>query len=162
MKLGKLALTAATLFAVPPTALSAFYPYTTSVDVYLDVDNVIDAPTGTSWDLSSAVVQPNCVDHLRGFVFRCSWYKNTEQFTCNVRVTRLPGQKDLEVDDPIYIYDAGWYTFHHSFYDDGSGVLAVDMEILQGDTLIKDWTLSETDVTCYHISGRRKLQHRVF
>ena len=59
--------------------------------------------------------------------------------------------------DPIAITAAGWYTFQHEFYDSGSGVLAVDLSILDaGGTVLKTWTLSDpSDVIGTTVGGNR-------
>ena len=42
--------------------------------------------------------------------------------------------------DPVTVSTTGWYTFQHSFRDDG-GVLAVDMSVLDDEgAVLKTWT----------------------
>ncbi len=59
--------------------------------------------------------------------------------------------------DPIAISAAGWYTFQHHFYNNGSGVLAVDLSILDaGGAVLKTWTLSDSsDVIGVTVGGNR-------
>jgi len=59
--------------------------------------------------------------------------------------------------DPLTISASGWYTFEHIFYDDGTGVLAVDMRVLNdsGDVL-NIWTLSNpADLIATIVGGNR-------
>jgi hypothetical protein len=43
---------------------------------------------------------------------------------------------------PVVITTSGWYTFRHTFRDDGSGNLAVDLTILDsGANVVANWTI---------------------
>jgi hypothetical protein len=54
------------------------------------------------------------------------------------------------------VNQSGWYTLQHSFYDSGAGVLAVDMSVSYGGTLLKSWTLSDaTDIIGSTVGGNR-------
>ena len=114
--------------------------YTTSVDVHLDVE--ADLQNDTRWEISSAISRPDdgsgACGHRRDFIFTCGWYDDSDatgsgpRWVCSasnnsVGWPKNPGRSPATIDA------SGWYTFRHSFRDDGLGVLAVDMEILQGE-----------------------------
>jgi len=43
---------------------------------------------------------------------------------------------------PVLITTSGWYTFRHSFHDDGTGHLAVDLTILNSSAnVVTNWTI---------------------
>jgi hypothetical protein len=45
---------------------------------------------------------------------------------------------------PLTIATTGWYTFKHSFRDNGSDILTVDMSVLEtAGTVLGNWTLSD-------------------
>jgi hypothetical protein len=154
MKFGNLALVAATFLALSPTASSEFVPYTTSVDIYLDPNSVSPAHRGTGtsmaqdtrWDLSSAVNRGDCTQHRRDFVFTCGWYNdadtnNSPAWICSAS-NNTPGWPKNPGRSPYTLpTKADWYTFRHSF-NDVSGVLSVDLEILDsGGMVLTTWTL---------------------
>lgn len=136
--------------------------YTTAVDVYLD-------PAGgdtndTRFDFTSAINNP-AGTHQRDFVFNGGFYNDAGPVGSGPRFVfsasngagransfpRNPGR------DPFVISDAGWYTFQHDFRDNGSGVLAVDLSILDSSgTVLKTWTLSNAaDVIGTTVGGNR-------
>jgi hypothetical protein len=56
--------------------------------------------------------------------------------------------------NPITVTTSGWYTFQSRFYDAGAGVLAVDMSVLSGSTVLRTWTLSDsTDIIGTTVGG---------
>ena len=138
--------------------------YTTSIDVYLDVD--ADLSNDTRWEISSAI---NTADdgsgactHRRDYIFTCGWYDDSDitgsgpRYVCSasnnsVGWPKNPGRM------PVTLEESGWYTFRHDFHDDGLGVLAVDMEILDsGGATRASWTLTNPgDVIGDTVGGNR-------
>ncbi len=60
---------------------------------------------------------------------------------------------------PYTITTSGWYTFQHSFYDSGSGVLAADLSVRVAGSAspLQTWTLSDpTDVIGSTVGGRSR------
>lgn len=136
--------------------------YTTSVDVYLNV-GAGDA-NDTRFDWSSAINNP-AGSHRRDFVFNAGFYSDTDAtgsgprfvISASNNATRGSAFPKNPARDPFSITVTGWYTFEHHFYDDGSGVLAVDLRIstLSGAPL-HTWTLSDpSDVIGSTVGGHR-------
>ncbi|MEK6334632.1 MAG: hypothetical protein AABM67_06755 [Acidobacteriota bacterium] len=124
--------------------------YITSVDIYLDADSLTIA-NDTRFDFSSAINQPDG-NHRRDFVFNAGFYNDTDLTGTGPRFVisasnnagrsgafpKNPGR------DPFTIADAGWYTFQHTFTDNGSGVLTVTLTIKDAaGTALHSWTLSD-------------------
>jgi hypothetical protein len=68
-----------------------------------------------------------------------------------------PGWPSNPGRDPFFVAESGWYTFRHTFQDDGSGVLEVVMDVLDANgTVLHTWTLSDsTDVIGTTVGGHR-------
>lgn len=125
-----------------------FQEYTTSIDIYLDVNG--NWANNTRFDFSSAINNAGGT-HLSDFIFNGGFYNdatgpgaNTSRFVFSASNNSQPGSAFPKnpARDPIAISTTGWYTFHHRFYDDG-GNLAVDMSILDSsDVVVNDWTLA--------------------
>src|ERR1019366_4570390 len=125
--------------------------YTTSVDVYLNVEagNAND----TRFDWSSAINQADG-SFLRDFVFNAGFYNDTDTTGTGPRfvvsasnnATRSGAFPKNPERAPFSITTTGWYTFQHHFYN-LNGVLAVDLSIstLDGRPL-HTWTLSASDL----------------
>lgn len=137
--------------------------YTTSVDVWLDVDAGL--ANNTRFDFSSAINTP-AGGHRRDFIFNAGFYNDatgpgagTDRFVISASNNSQPGSAFAKnpARDPIAIDNTGWYTFQHRFYDDGTGVLAVDLGIYDSSmTLIHTWTLSDpTDLIGSAVGGNR-------
>ena len=138
--------------------------YTTSVDVYLNVDagNAND----TRFDWSSAISTPTGT-HRRDFIFNAGFYNDTDttpesgqnRFVISASNNSSPGSAYPKNPgrDPFAITATGWYTFEHHFRNAGLGVLAVDLSIstLNGAPL-HSWTLSDsTDIIGSTVGGHR-------
>lgn len=135
--------------------------YTTTIDVYLDVN--AGNPNDTRFDWSSAINQPDGA-HRRDFVFNVGFYNDSDStgtgprfvITASNNATRSGAYPKNPGRDPYAITTTGWYTFQHHFYSN-NGVLAVDLSIatLNGTTL-HTWTLSDsTDVIGTTVGGHR-------
>ncbi len=115
--------------------------YLTQVDIYLDV-NWAAAHNDVRFDWSSAI-NDNTGTFRRDFVFNVGTQlplqsphfiiqSSTNAFRsganpnspCPNPVTPPNGCRP-----PVIITNSGWYTFRHTFHDDGSGFLAVDFDI---------------------------------
>jgi hypothetical protein len=141
---------------------TAFQPYITSIDIYLDVDG--GWANNTPFDWSSAINNSSGV-HLRDFIFNAGFFNDsdgspgsgTNRFIISASNNSQPGSAYAKnpARGPIAIAQTGWYTFEHYFYDDG-GVLAVDMSIYTaGGTLVNSWTLSNPADLLAGVGGNR-------
>jgi hypothetical protein len=137
--------------------------YSTLLDIYLDVNGGF--VNDTRFDFTSAINKPDGL-HRRDFAFNGGFYDdatgpgagfNRFVFSASNNTGRANSYPKNPGRDPIAITQSGWYTFKHTFYDNGSGVLAVDLSILDSsNTVIKTWTLSDaTDVIGLTIGGNR-------
>lgn len=129
--------------------------YTTEVAIYIDVENAPE--TDTRFDYSSAINRPDC-NHRRDFVFNGGVNLVNNQPTYCVSASNnadgFPCNPDRE---PQTLTATGWYTFRHEFYDDGSGVLAVDLVLLDPNGVeVHTWTLSDSsDIIGVTVGGNR-------
>jgi hypothetical protein len=135
--------------------------YVTSIDIYLDVNC---SANDTRFDWTSAISTP-AVTHRRDFAFNGGYYNDTDTTGSGNRFVisasnnagrggaypKNPGR------DPFTIIGSGWYTFQHHFYDNGSGVLAVELSILDaGGNVLHMWTLSDaSDIIGVTVGGNR-------
>jgi hypothetical protein len=127
--------------------------YKTSIDVYLDMSQA----TGTNdlrFDWSSAVNTPSG-DHRRDFIFSVGTSTaGAFVMSASNNAPGFPGNPDR---DPFTVSTSGWYTFQHTFRDNGAGVLAVDMTVRHlGGSPLHTWTLSDpSDVIGGTVGGNR-------
>jgi hypothetical protein len=145
---------------------SSIFPsggYSTLIDIYLDVNGVY--ANDLRFDFTSAISTP-ANGHRRDFAFNAGFYNDaigpgagSNRFVISAsnntgRENSFPKNPGR---DPISITQSGWYTFKHTFYDNGSGVLAVDLIILDSsETVLKTWTLSDpTDLIGSTVGGNR-------
>lgn len=137
--------------------------YTTSIDVYLNVDDPTLA-NDTRFDWSSAINMPDG-NHRRDFVFNAGFYNDSDAtgtgprfvISASNNATRSGAFPKNPGRNPISITATGWYTFEHHFYNIGSGVLAVDLRLttLSGAPL-RTWTLTDpTDIIGFTVGGHR-------
>lgn len=170
------------LLALAPVGAAAQgFGYETTVDVYLDMAPAEGPahPAGLRdtndirLDFSSAINRPDddddgSCDHRRDFVFNCGFYDDldttgpgagTNRWICSAgnnafRANSFPKNPG---HDPVAIDQEGWYTFRHTFQDDGTGVLEVVMDILDDQgVLVKSWTRSDpSDIIGVSVGGNR-------
>ena len=136
--------------------------YTTSVDVYLNVD--AGAANDTRFDWSSAINTP-AGTHRRDFVFNGGFYNDSDAtgtgdrfvITASNNATRSGAFPRNPARDPLTITQTGWYTFEHHFENNGSGVLTVTMTISDANgAALNTWTLSDpTDAIGTTVGGHR-------
>ena len=134
--------------------------YTTSIDVYLNVD--AGNPNDTRFDWSSAINKPDGT-HRRDFVFNAGFYNDSDatgtgpRFVINASTNATRSGAFPKNSGSFTIPTTGWYTLEHHFRNAGLGVLAVDLSIstLAGAPL-KTWTLSDpTDIIGSTVGGHR-------
>jgi hypothetical protein len=128
----------------------AFQPYTTSIDIYLDVS--AGAANDTRFDFVSAINQASVNVHLRDFAFNAGFYDSsditapgagTNRFiiSSSTNSTRSGAYPKDPNHGPIAIETTGWYTFQSAFVDN-AGYLNVDMSIFDSlGVLIASWVL---------------------
>lgn len=123
--------------------------YVTSVDIYLGVNSLTTNDTRFDW--TSAISTP-AGDHRRDFVFNAGFYNDTDftgsgprfVISASTNATRSGAFPKDPGKDPFTITTGGWYTFQHTFTDNGSGVLTVDLAIKDADGVtLHNWTLSD-------------------
>lgn len=111
--------------------------YMTEVDVYLDMTEADGQEK--IFDFSSSVLEPggDPDDTTKSFVFTIGTVAGdapTNQWKATAG-TALPG--NLEAGSQVLLTETGWYTLRHTFANDGSNVLTVDMELLNSASEIK-------------------------
>lgn len=133
---------------------TAFQEYTTSIDIYLDIEGGWD--NDTRFDFDSAVNDSDG-NFLRDFIFNAGFYDSadmtgpgagTDRFVISASNNSSPGSAYPKNPGraPIAISTSGWYTFEHHFYDN-AGILNVDMNILtSGGGLVNSWTLGSDPI----------------
>jgi hypothetical protein len=133
--------------------------YTTSIDVYLDMSQATGA-NDLRFDWSSAISNTSTVvggAHRRDFIFSVGTDPTTaNQFVMSAS-NNAPGNPGDPGRDPLTISTSGWYTFQHTFRDNGAGVLAVDMTVRPlGGAVLHTWTLSDpSDIIGTTVGGNR-------
>ncbi len=141
--------------------------YRTSLDIYLDVND--GGANDRRFDYSSSVngpvdMSPNS-NIRRDFVFNIGFYNdnngpgaNTNRFVISAsnNATRSSAFPKNPGRFPQVISTTGWYTFEHSFRNNG-GVLAVDLTIYNSAHVpIANWTLSDpSDIIGITVGGSR-------
>ena len=136
--------------------------YSTLVDVYLDVSAGL--ANDTRMDYTSAINTPGGI-HRRDFAIAIGFYDSadtvgpgagTDRFVMSAS-NNTPGWPKNPARDPYAVGATGWYTIEHHFYDSGSGVLAVDVNLYDsGGTFLHSWTLSDpTDIIGSTVGGNR-------
>ena len=138
--------------------------YTTSVDVYLDVDG--GQANDTRFDWSSAISTPAAVPlHRRDFVFNAGFYNDSDAtgsgprfvISASNNATRSGAFPKNPARDPFTITASGWYTFEHRFFNAGLGVLAAELRITDLDGApLHTWLLSDgSDIIGTTVGGHR-------
>ena len=129
--------------------------FTTSVAIYLDM-SVATGSNDLRFDWSSAISNTTG-GHRRDFVFSVGTDPTTaNQFVMSAS-NNAPGWPSNPGRDPYTVNASGWYTFQNTFVDNGSGVLADQMSVLDSSgTVLKTWTLSDpSDVIGTTVGGNR-------
>jgi hypothetical protein len=129
--------------------------YSTEVDIYLDMAKNTAAGTDDRFDYSSAI-NNTAGTHRRDFVFSVGTNPAAAgQFVMSAS-NNAPGWPGNPGRDPFTVSETGWYTFRHTFQNNG-GVLAVEMDVLDDDgVVLHSWTLSDaSDVIGTTVGGNR-------
>jgi hypothetical protein len=116
--------------------------YTTSIDIYLDTE---DSPVGKDirFDWSSAI---NNIDgeHRRDFIFNVG--TDGQGGFVTSASNNAPGGPANPDRGPYTITTSGWCTFEHRFHNNGNGVLAVKMRVLDAEeNILHAWTLKDPE-----------------
>jgi hypothetical protein len=132
---------------------TVFHEYSTSVDIYLNVEG--GWANNTRFDFDSAI-NNSAGTFLSDFIFNAGFYNDgtgpgagTDRFVVSASYNSQPTSAYPKNPglDPIDISTTGWYTFQHHFYDN-AGVLNVDMSIFDASgALIHTWTLVSAPIT---------------
>jgi hypothetical protein len=139
----------------------------TKLDIFLDVSGTNPNQTyvnDTRFDFSSAINMPDG-SFRRDFVFNGGYYNDAVAPGSGPRFVisesnnagrggafpKNPGR------NPFVIAKTGWYTFVHRFYNNGSGVLAVDLSILDsmGNVLTTSTLSDPSDIIGVTVGGNR-------
>ncbi|MFY9152762.1 MAG: right-handed parallel beta-helix repeat-containing protein [Prolixibacteraceae bacterium] len=133
--------------------------YTSSVDVYFDVNDPRITEKTYGWDVSSAVNKQDG-NHRRDFVFHVAddgaggILVNADNGSSQDRRGDL-GSLSNPSSHPVTV--SGWYTLEWVFRNDGSNVLAVDLNLINSDgTQVWTKTLSDpSDLISTIVGGNR-------
>lgn len=126
----------------------SFVPYTTSIDIYLNIAG--GAANDTRFDFTSSIYKADN-SFLRDFIFNAGFYNSGDVTNPGAGTNRFivsasnnaPGWPANPDRDPIVISQTGWYTFQEQFFDNG-GVLGVNLSILDSsESLLGTWLLSD-------------------
>lgn len=126
--------------------------YTTEVSIYLDTAWAATHPDKRfDWDTA---IQDTSLGFLSDYVFNAGTIPTgfvigaspnagrSSTFPSNPCPNPGPTTPPNVCRTPAIITTSGWYTFRHSFHDDGSGKLAVDMTILDSSSnTVASWTI---------------------
>lgn len=125
----------------------AFQPYTTSLDIYLNVG--LGAANDTRFDFTNAINKPDG-NHLRDFAFNGGFYNSldligpgagTDRFVISAGNTTGRPNSFPKNTGAVAIGTSGWYSFQESFFNNG-GVLGVTLSILDStNALVASWLL---------------------
>jgi hypothetical protein len=142
-----------------------FQQYTTSVDVYLDME--AGMANDTRFDFTSAINNTSGA-HRRDFAFNGGFYNagdlggpggatNRFVFSGSNSTGRANSFPKNPMRDPVSVDQTGWYTLTHEFRDNGLGILEVELSLLDAaSTLINSWLLTDpTDVIDVTVGGNR-------
>jgi len=130
--------------------------WSTELDVYLDPN----WSTSQGFEYSVAINKSETYQsHLRSYIFHVNKDASTGKLLLGVDNNYYYNvSEDLEFYANHYEVTAtGWYTFQHIFYDNGSGVLAVDMNLLDsnGQIVFTETRSVPSDVILNEIGGNR-------
>jgi len=130
--------------------------YSTSIDIYLDMTKNPSTGTDLRFDFSSAISNTTG-GHRRDFIFNVGTDPAAAGKWIMSASNNAPGWPSNPGRDPFPITETGWYTFRHTFQNNGSGILEVIMDVLDKDgTVLHSWTLSDpTDVIGTEVGGNR-------
>ncbi len=143
---------------------TAFIEYTTSVDIYLNLEG--GWGNDTRFDFSSAINSSATGLFRRDFIFNGGFYNDadgspgsgTNRFIFSASNNSQPGSAFAKnpARGPIAISTTGWYTFEHHFYENALGDLAVDLSIFDSsNALVNTWLLTDSTDDIALVGGNR-------
>jgi nitrous oxidase accessory protein NosD len=127
--------------------------YQAEIDIYLDTA----WPLGDGFDYS---VASNGQDgsHQRDFIFHVTKDTSTGGlYVAGSNNSNFAPREDLDtLSNNLEITTSGWYTFRHTFRDDG-GALAVDLQVLDsgGTVLFTETRSAAADLISTEVGGNR-------
>lgn len=129
--------------------------YTTSVDIYLDMSKNKALGTDRRFDWSSAISSPDG-SHRRDYIFHVGTNPNDPGTYIVTVSNNAPGNPSAG-KVKLWISKSGWYTFKHTFRENRSGQLVVDMRVLDSNgKVLKKWTRKNpADVIGETVGGNR-------
>ncbi len=130
--------------------------YVTRIAIHLDMAEADGSDKRLNY--SSAINNP-AGNHRRDFIFHAGTVPSTgatNEWAVSVS-NNSPGWPLNPARNPIVIDTTGWYIFEHKFQDNGSGVLSVEMNLLDSnENQLGTWTLSDpTDIIGTTVGGNR-------
>ncbi len=142
-----------------------FAPYSTSVDVYLDMS--AGYANDTRSNFNSAISTPAGA-HRRDFAFNFGFYDSSDLtgpgagtdrfiFSASNNTGRANSVPNNPGRDPVAVATTGWYTLTHDFRDNGSGILEVELTLIDPSAaIVNSWLLSDpSDVIGSTVGGNR-------
>lgn len=123
------------------------------IDVYLDP--IWNTSQGFDYTVAATGSDGN---HQRDFIFHVNKDASTGKLlVAGSNNTNFAPREDLESLNHYEVTSAGWYTLRHVFYENGSGVLAVDLNLLDsnGNILFTETRSNPSDVIATEIGGNR-------
>lgn len=121
--------------------------------VYLDVG----LAAGSGFDYSVAASDQSG-DHLQDFIFHVSKDTSTGMLLVGgSNNTNFAPREDLETINHYEVTTSGWYTLQHVFRDDGDGILAVDMNLVDiyGNVLFTETRKDNGNLIANVVGGNR-------
>ena len=125
-------------------------------DIYINLSDPAVVANTYGWDLSTAASNQSN-GHLRDFIFHAASNASGEVLIGSSNNTNGTRRNDLASINHYTITSSGWYTFEWVFRNNGSGVLAVDLNLRNSSgTLLWTNTLSNpTDLIATNVGGNR-------
>ena len=99
-----------------------------SVDVYLDLSNPAVAANTYGWNVSVAANNQSG-SHRRDFIFHAAGHSPGKILIAADNNSNFARRNDLASLNHYEVTNSGWYTFEWVFRDNGSGALAVDLNL---------------------------------
>jgi len=128
--------------------------FTAELAVYLDTG--MAAGEGFDWSVAANGQDGN---HQRDFIFHVAKDTSTGKLlVAGSNNSNFETREDLDTLSNFYeVTDSGWYTLQSMFYDNGAGVLAVDLNLIDtvGNILFTETRSSALDIIATEVGGNR-------
>lgn len=130
--------------------------FTVSQDFYLDTS----WSNGLGFDFAVSVNEPDGTTHQRDFIWHVGTHEGDLLINASNNSDWSYNSGKLLNNNGGHNYtvtDSGWYTFQTVFYDNGEGILAVDLNLLSdtGDTLYSVTRSNAADIIGVEVGGPR-------